>query len=171
MMLSGDEFRNTQDGNNNVWCQDGPLSWLDWNNIKIHKDMHDFCKAMIKLRNAHPVMRSSRKISHNSSGYPELSFHGTHPWKVDENKNLLSFAFMYAEPKANFKVKEDSFIYTAVNSYWDNKTFDLPQLPEGFKWQIYADTSKKTLTKKTVSGNSVELEARSLMVLIGRRGK
>ena len=171
MMLSGDEFRNSQDGNNNVWCQDGPLSWLDWSNIKRHKDMHDFCKAMIKLRNEHPVMRSSRRTGHNSSGYPELSFHGTQPWKIDMNSSLLCVAFMYAETKAEFKVKDDCFIYAAVNSYWEPKTFSLPALPNGFRWQVYADTSKKTLVKRNITDGCVDVESRSLVVLVGRRTK
>ena len=171
MMLSGDEFRNSQDGNNNVWCQDGPLSWLDWNNMKKHKDVHDYFKAMIALRNAHPVMRSSRRTGHNASGYPELSFHGTEPWSIDTDSPLLSFGFMYAETSADFGVPEDCFIYTAVNSYWDKMEFTLPDLPEGFRWQTYSDTAAKSQTKRYFKGNRIELESRSLRVLIARRGK
>ena len=171
MMLSGDEFRNSQDGNNNVWCQDGPLSWLDWNNMKKHKDVHDYFKAMIALRNAHPVMRSSRRTGQNSSGYPELSFHGTVPWSIDTDSPLLSFGFMYAETASDFGVSEDCFIYTAVNSYWEKMEFTLPDLPEGFRWQTYADTAAKSQTKRYIKGNRIELESRSLRVLIARRGK
>ncbi|MDT3390367.1 MAG: glycogen debranching enzyme [bacterium] len=171
MMLSGDEFRNTQNGNNNVWCQDGPLSWLDWSNMKKHKDVHDYFKAMIALRNAHPVMRSSRRTGHNSSGYPELSFHGTTPWAIDIDSPLLSFGFMYAEPASEFGVPEDSFIYTAVNSYWGSMEFTLPDLPEGFRWQSYADSAAKSLAKRYVKGNKIELEPRSIRVLVARRGK
>ena len=171
MMLSGDEFRNTQNGNNNVWCQDGPLSWLDWSNMKKHKDVHDYFKAMIALRNAHPVMRSRRRTGHNSSGYPELSFHGTTPWAIDIDRPLLSFGFMYAEPASEFGVPEDSFIYTAVNSYWGSMEFTLPDLPEGFRWQSYADSAAKSLAKRYVKGNKIELEPRSIRVLVARRGK
>ena len=171
MMLSGDEFRNSQDGNNNVWCQDGPLSWLDWNNMKKHKDVYEYFKAMIALRNAHPVMRSSRRTGRNASGYPELSFHGTEPWSIDTDSPLLSFGFMYAETASDFGVPEDCFIYTAVNSYWDKKEFTLPDLPEGFRWQTYADTAAKSQTKRYIKGNRIELESRSLRVLIARRGK
>ena len=171
MMLSGDEFRNTQDGNNNAYCQDGPLSWLDWENLKKHKDVFEFFKAMVSLRNDHPVIRRSRRTGMTTSGYEELSFHGTKPWQIDKDVPLLCFAFMYSETKEEFGVPEDSFIYCAVNSYWASKYFDLPRLPQGFKWYNYADSSKKAQSKSAVTGESVCLEARSVMVLVGRRGR
>ena len=116
-------------------------------------------------------MRSSRRTGHNASGYPELSFHGTEPWSIDTDSPLLSFGFMYAETSADFGVPEDCFIYTAVNSYWDKMEFTLPDLPEGFRWQTYSDTAAKSQTKRYIKGNRIELESRSLRVLIARRGK
>ncbi len=171
MMLAGDEFRNTQGGNNNAYCQDGPISWLDWDNARKHADVLDFLKAMVKLRNSHPVIRNSRNTGRNSSGYDELSFHGTRPWSIDVNSPLLCFGFMFAEPKADFEVPEDSFIYCAVNSYWEDMDFELPQLPEGFRWQPYADTAKAGRSRRYLDTSTINLKARSLRVLIGRKAK
>ena len=169
MMLAGDEFRNSQNGNNNAYCQDGPLSWLNWENKEKHADVLEFYKAMIKLRNEHPVLRRRDYFTDtNSSGYPELSFHGERAWNLNMWEPFHVFGFMYAEPKADFKTKKDCFIYCGVNSHWEEHTLELPQIPEGMTWKIVAysaDTSHKS--HKTENG-SITLMPRSLMVLIAR---
>ncbi len=183
MILAGDEFLNTQGGNNNVYCQDNQTSWLNWNDLKENEDMFRFTKRMLALRNAHPVLRSSEfRVDRNESGYPEMSFHGTIPWDMDVNGPALCFGLMYAEPDAHFHTGTDSFLYMAVNAFWEEKCFDLPALPEGFRWTVYAYTGdpegkcegdgvenvgKIGSTGKT--GGEVRLMARSLMALVGQR--
>ncbi|MGX8706354.1 MAG: glycogen debranching protein GlgX, partial [bacterium] len=93
MLLSGDEFANTQYGNNNAYCQDNEISWLDWSTLEKHRDLYDYARRLIAFRQAHPVFRADHyDLSHNGTGYPELSFHGTLPWNIDENGPGLSFA-------------------------------------------------------------------------------
>ncbi len=171
MMLSGDEFRNSQGGNNNAYCQDGPISWLDWNDKEKHKDVFDFFKAMIKLRNEHPVIHRSRRTSKNSSGYDEFSFHGTKAWAIDTQRQLLCFGFMYAETKADFHVSKDCFIYCAVNSFWESKEYELPLLPEGFRWKEYADSARTKLNSRYLDKNTITLEARSVRILLGTKSR
>ncbi len=163
MLLAGDEFLNTQFGNNNSYCHDNKVSWLDWNGLKDHPDMVSFVTRMIDFRKKHPVITSPHHYTgYNSSGYPELSFHGTSPWNIDINAPLLSFGFMYAQTKAEHG--RDEFIYCAVNSYWEEKEFELPILPEGFEWKKKEYTGKKAVK----TGDKILLEARSLMILVGR---
>ena len=169
MMLAGDEIRNGQKGNNNVFSQDSEISWINWKNEKAHKDVHDFFKEVIKLRQDHPVLRSTYKgTDKNSSDYPELSFHGTTPWELDENAPFLTFGFMYAETKADHNADEDCFIYCGVNAFWEDQTLGLPIVPEGFEWSLYV-TSANRKYKKTDINDSITLEPRSLIILIAKK--
>ena len=171
MLLAGDEFLNTQGGNNNAYCQDGPISWLDWSGLSGNGDVFRFVQKMLKLRQEHPVIRSSCFwTEHNASGYPELSFHGTNPWDVDLYAPALCFGMMYAEPAAEFGTRDDCFLYCAVNAFWEEKTFGLPILPEGFQWTVYACSSDKEAGSdgRVVKGE-IQLQPRSLAVLVGQK--
>lgn len=165
MLLSGDEFANSQQGNNNAYCQDNPVGWLNWENLEHHKDIYEFFRTLIAFRKAHPVLRRNDFfVDQNSSGYPELSFHGIRPWDFEPDRPFHCFGFLYAEPKKDFGTDRDYFIYCAVNAYWEEKEYELPELPEKMKWEavLYSggDIPKK-INKR------VKLMARSLMLLLG----
>ena len=137
MLLSGDEFANTQYGNNNAYCQDNEISWLDWSRLETHRDLYDFVRRLIAFRKAHPVLRAEHyDFSHNRTGYPELSFHGTQPWNLDEHAPGLSFAYLYAEDRERYGTEQDTFIYVAVNAYWEQQRYTLPVLPQGYRWKL-----------------------------------
>ncbi|MCR4838115.1 MAG: glycogen debranching protein GlgX [Eubacterium sp.] len=171
MLLAGDEFLNTQGGNNNVYCQDNPTAWLQWDRLTENQDMFRFVKRLLQLRREHPVLRSSAfRKEENASGYPELSFHGTVPWDVDLNGPALCFGMLYAEPDADYHTGEDAFLYCAVNAFWEEKSFGLPKLPEDYTWKIYAYTGDpEGRCEGSASGNEVQLMPRSLMVLVARK--
>ena len=168
MLLSGDEFGNTQYGNNNTYCQDSPITWLNWEDLNKNEDIFRYFKKLIALRNEHPVIRKRDFFDgQNSSGYPEISFHGCTPWNLDTNNPFHTFGFMYAEPSADFKTEKDTFIYCAVNAHWEEKRFELPVLPEKMQWKIYlysGDTEHSNYDSKAVS--EVCLMPRSSMILI-----
>ena len=171
MILAGDEFGNTQYGNNNAYCQDNEISWLDWNLLSENKDLFAFFKTMISFRAKHPVLRRPDFFEgRNSSGYPELSFHGTRPWEFNPHEPFLCFGVLYAEPGADYGTKEDAFIYCAVNAYWEEVTFTLPILPEGMGWEIvaYSGDMEGSLSGEKV-GQDVHLMGRSLMLLLGKK--
>ena len=87
MLLSGDEFLNTQSGNNNAYCQDNLISWLDWKKSEENKDVLEFFKTLIAFRKAHPVLRRTDFYADkNSTDYPELSFHGINPWALNTSE-------------------------------------------------------------------------------------
>ena len=137
MLLSGDEFANTQYGNNNAYCQDNEVSWLDWTGLEKHRELYDYVRRLIAFRRAHPVLRANHyHFAHNGTGYPELSFHGVQPWRLDENAPGLSFAYMYAEDHARYGTEADAFIYVAVNAWWEEQRFALPKLPAGYRWRL-----------------------------------
>ena len=131
--------------------------------------MHDFFKRMIHFRAKHPVLRRSDFFrDKNSSGYPEMSFHGTRPWELNENEPFLSFGVLYAEPKADYGTKEDTFIYCAVNAYWEETRFELPTLPGGMLWREIEYTGKEGRANRVIRDGAVSLMPRSLMLLVGK---
>lgn len=137
MLLSGDEFANSQRGNNNAYCQDNEISWLNWAQLDKHRELYDYVRRLIAFRKAHPVLRAEHyDFSHNGTGYPELSFHGTQAWDFNEHAPGLSFAYMYAEDHSRYGTERDAFIYIAVNAYWEEQRYTLPVLPEGYRWQL-----------------------------------
>ena len=174
MLLSGDEFANTQWGNNNAYCQDNEISWLDWTYLKKNKDLFDYARRLISLRKTHPVLTAASYDSgYNGTGYPELSFHGTNSWDIDETSPGLCFAYMYAEDHEKYGTKRDCFIYVAVNAHWEEHRFELPVIPEGCEWRlafeaygVSTDAGKEIMLDDT---SGISLGARSTAVLIGEQ--
>ena len=172
MLLSGDEFANTQWGNNNAYCQDNEVSWLDWGLLKKNKKLHDYVMNLIAFRKAHPVLRAdSFDFAHNGTGYPELSFHSLTPWVFDEKAATLSFAYMYAEDHHKYKTDTDCFIYVAVNAHWEEHYYTFPSLPEGFCWglafEAYGVCSEPGQEKIHNDSTGINLGPRTTAVLIG----
>ncbi|MBQ7200714.1 MAG: glycogen debranching protein GlgX [Eubacterium sp.] len=171
MILSGDEFANTQWGNNNAYCQDDEISWLDWTFLKKNKELHDYVKGLISLRNDHPVLRDpSYDFGHNGTGYPAISFHGTNPWEFDEDAHSLVFGYMFAEDHVRYKTKKDCFIYVAVNAWWEEVYFHLPELPDGLEWKMIAEANVAFISEKKakVCDGGFGLGPRSSAVLIAK---
>ena len=142
MLLSGDEFANTQFGNNNAYCQDNEISYLNWDKLAENRDLFDYVKRLIALRHEHPVLRSaSYDFSHNGTGYPELSFHGLTPWQLDRGTPTLTFAYLYAEDKERCGAEKECFLYVAVNAHWEPHTYQLPVIPANMKWHVVCRSS------------------------------
>ena len=175
MLLSGDEFANTQFGNNNAYCQDNEISWLDWGFLEKNRTHYDFVRKLIAFRKAHPVIRNTHfDMDRNGTDYPELSFHSFVPWQYNNMEPSLTLAYMYAEDHKKYKTKGDAFIYVALNAHWEGHSFGLPVIPEGFKWHIAANTFEG---KAYEPGREVQCEdqeqlyvhERSSVILIGKK--
>ena len=165
MLLSGDEFANTQFGNNNAYCLDNEISWLDWSYLEKNKDLFEYVKKLIIFRKKHPIMHSNAlDEGYNNTGYPEFSLHGTCPWQMDPGAPSLSFAYMYAEDSQKYGTKHDAFIYVAVNAFWEDQTFQLPIIPEGYSWKVVLKSSDYGYD----GNNSITLSSRSTAILIAQ---
>ncbi len=175
MLLSGDEFGNTQYGNNNAYCQDNEISWLDWTLLEKNRELFDYVRRLIAFRKAHPVLTAeNHERGYNGTGYPELSFHGTRPWELDENSPGLCFASLWAEDHERFGTEEDCFLYVLVNAHWEEHQFGLPIIPKGLEWHmafdsngVSAEPGKELSWKK----DNITLGARSTAVLIAKKPK
>lgn len=165
MLLAGDEFANTQYGNNNTYCQDNEITWLDWERKKQYEELLEFTRELIAFRKQHPVFRNELfEEGPNETGYPEISFHSERPWNLDRTRPNLVFAVLYAESAAKYALEEDCFIYLAVNAHWEEHTFELPIIPEGKRWYCVMDSWER---KKIWEYNKdrVLLKPRSMMLL------
>ena len=175
MLLSGDEFANSQSGNNNAYCQDNETSWLDWNQLERNRDLFDYVRRLIAFRKAHPVLTSAtHDTGYNGTGYPELSFHGTEPWHLETGKPGLCFACLWAEDHVRFGTEEDCFLYVAVNAHWEEHRFTLPVVPKDYSWSlafeaygVSADPGKEIPWKE----NGISLGSRTTAVLIAEKKK
>ncbi len=135
MFLAGDEFGNTQFGNNNAYCQDNIISWLDWNMLENNKELFNFFQYMIWFRKKHRTIRiDTEKCSLN---YPFISQHGLHPFWCDYQGNHHYVGIMYAGKN---KKGEDELVYLAINAFWESQTIELPTPPEGRSWYVAVDT-------------------------------
>ena len=174
MMLAGDEFANTQFGNNNAYCQDNEIYWLDWENLRKNKWLFDFAKGMIVFRKKHPILRNPQyKSGPTDMGYPEISWHQTEPWKIDGSNSALHLAVLYTETKSKYKVSEDNFIYYMMNMHWEGKTYRLPELPEGYAWYVIANTSNEENPfpdgkEQPLTSNEFHMHPRSNVILVGK---
>lgn len=177
MILCGDEFCNTQFGNNNAYCQDNEISWLNWDNLNVYDDIYNYFKAMIQFRKSHPVLKNCNyDMTNNSTGYPELSWHSEKPWSFNVSNDNLSLALMYVEDKEKYKVEEDTFIYMAINMHWEMHVYELPVIPEDKKWYIFCNTSceygKDIFDEKIripiEDQNHIVVNPRSIIILLGK---
>ena len=165
MFLAGDEFCNTQFGNNNAYCQDNITSWLDWRLLEKNRDIFQFFQYMIRFRKEHRVLRTN--ISDGACGFPDISFHGVKPWRGQfaEHERYVGVLFAGQE-----KEREPEVIYVATNSYWEDLDVLLPDLPESMSWEIMVDTwEEKEQKKRRLKGNSFVIKPRSIVVWKGVR--
>ena len=89
-------------------------------------------------------------------------------WQLDEYQPFLCFGFMFVEPKADYGTSEDTFIYCAVNAFWEEKRFELPIVPEGFVWREIEYTGSTGEVDQIVQDRTVTLMPRSLMLLTAK---
>ncbi len=176
MLLAGDEFGNSQKGNNNPYCQDNAISWLNWNQRKENEETFLFVKELIAFRKAHPILHVEEELTgmdYISCGSPDISFHGTKAWYVDDSNysRLLSFMLNGDYQTLSNGSKDNSF-YVAYNMHWEAHTFDLPKLTKGRVWKLKWDTSlNTTLNSKEIevleNQRTYQIKPRSVVVLCG----
>lgn len=136
MFLSGDEFADTRYGNNNPYCQDNLISWLDWSLLKKNKDLFDFFQYMIQFRNDHPVIRKDLEPSY--LGVPAMSTHGLTPDETNFSGDSHVVCVRFAG--YNEATQKEDLVYLAVNSGWFPVTLTLPELSEHYEWKVAVNT-------------------------------
>lgn len=178
LILAGDEFGNSQGGNNNAYCQDNKTSWLDWRQVNTNAEYLEFVKQMIKLRKSHPILHGKEELKgrdYASCGFPDLSFHGTKAWYPDYSNYSRVFGIMLCGKYAMVdRAHHDTTFYIACNMHWEDQEFDLPTLDKGVRWQVMVNTAQ---IPSIVEGKPLEtltnqkkfvVKAHSVVVFIGK---
>ena len=137
MFLAGDEFCNTQFGNNNAYCQDNQISWLDWTRKDTYQEMFEFCKFMIAFRKEHPILRG--KTLPAVCGFPDVSVHNKNAWNSACYGDTRTIGVMFAG--RNKDDTEDDIVFIAINAFWEAQDIELPNLPSGKEWKVEINTS------------------------------
>ncbi len=172
MFLAGDEFGNTQFGNNNAYCQDNEVSWLDWTLKEKNREIYDFFRKMIQIRKTFNVLRTRTAAA--VCGLPPVSFHGEMPWQFEPTEETRVLGVLFAG--RNERQSEDEILYLLLNTHWETHTALLPDPPFGWQWTQVVDTSRPTgediiempERMKPVRG-SVIAEPRSVQLLLAQR--
>ena len=162
MFLAGDEFCNTQFGNNNSYCQDNITSWLDWRLLEKNRDIFEFFKYMIRFRKSHRLLRTN--VSNGVNGFPDVSFHGVIPWCEHFAGYDRYIGVMFTGQE---KSSGPQFIYVASNAYWEEVEVLLPELPISMCWKVVVDTWEESQKAYNLYSDRITVRPRSLMVVLG----
>ena len=136
MFLAGDEFANSQSGNNNAYCQDNEISWLDWNLLEKNRELFEFFKFMIDYRFRHPVIR--KKLPDAVCGMDPLHAHNINAedMTIPKDAKTLSVSFAGHDTERG----RDDLVYISVNPYWENVSITLPRLNPPNAWFLSVTT-------------------------------
>jgi isoamylase len=182
MILAGDEIGNTQWGNNNAYCQDNEISWIDWQLLKKDPELFNFFSKMIAFRKAHPVLRNREHFQNRDymgSGFADISWHGQKAWEADWSSESRRIAFLLCGRHAKGGSVDDNGIYVAMNMHWEAGAFELPKLPHGMIWHVFANTDAQSPQDIWQPGKEVRLAdqssflvgPRSVVILVGKKVK
>nr|WP_294465742.1 alpha-amylase family glycosyl hydrolase [uncultured Sellimonas sp.] len=168
-ILAGDEFANSQNGNNNVYCQDNDTAWVNWKKAEKEKWLIEYVKKLIRFRKDHRILHPAEEcqgIDLTHCGIPDVSYHGENAWQVPNEIASRQLGVFYSGA-----AKGEQDLYIAYNMHWEDHTFALPSLPKGKQWKMIFTTAvpegflgereEKCMERKAV------IEARSIAVFTG----
>jgi isoamylase len=183
MILAGDEMGRTQRGNNNAYCQDNEISWLDWDLSTLDRNFLAFVRRMIRLRKEHPIFRRRRFFQGRElRGVKDITWlTPTGREMTDEEwSNSLARAFLglqmsgllEGEHDAQGRPERDDDFLLLFNAYQEEMAFELPFVPEEARWEALMDTAYCAGLKRDgffKPGDTYPLKPRSVAVLVNAR--
>ena len=180
LLMAGDEFGRTKKGNNNSYCQDNEVSWLNWNLAKTNGSILEFAKQVIRFRKEHPVFHMDKEpalMDYRSVGLPDVSYHGLKTWCPMFERFSRQLGILYCG-KYGRKAdgSDDSYFYVAYNMHWEPGQFALPNLPKELRWHMAFDTDADERNGMYLPGGepavpdqkNILVSARSIVVLVGK---
>lgn len=181
LLMAGDEFGNSQNGNNNPYCQDNEISWLNWKQADTNKDLLEFVKKIIRFRKAHPMFhlpQEPRIMDYLSCGQPDVSYHGVKAWCPEFENFRRQLGVLYCGRYAKLENGgPDDHFYVVYNMHWEPHEFSLPNPPKGQRWHIVIDTGADVVGGIYPQGGELLLErqkrhmveARTIVVFVGKK--
>lgn len=175
LIWSGDEFGNSQKGNNNAYCQDNPVGWVNWRRTREFVNNKEFVRGLSVFRRNHPLIARAEPFAFadpNLTGFPDLSYHGDNAWISQVELGRMSIGLLYNGAYApEGSGGED--IYVAYNFYTRKVALALPRLPRKWKWYLAidsADENNSWLKGEVLSHQQkyVTVEPQSIRVLVAK---
>jgi len=166
MWLGGDEFGNSQGGNNNSWCQDNEVGWLDWRGLEQNRALFDFCRHLIAFRQRHAMLRP-RHFEGEESGERRLTWHGPQLFKVDWSERSQSLGMQLQG------LRGEAEIYLIAHAAAQAQAFALPKLRGGRRWRRFVDTALDPASHEPgaepllADQSSYAVAGQSVVVLVG----
>ncbi|MDO4522328.1 MAG: alpha-amylase family glycosyl hydrolase [Eubacteriales bacterium] len=176
MLMSGDEFGNSQEGNNNPYCQDNEISWVNWGMLKRQEGFYEFVKRSIAFRRAYGVLHlpaELRCMDYRALGSPDLSYHSSKAWYGGFEYNSRQIGMLYNEKY----IGKDEVLYVLYNFHPLEQELALPTLEEDMHWYLLIDTSREESFPKETEcyvpdmTKSCMIPPRTILVLVGRKEK
>ena len=173
MLWSGDEICNSQKGNNNAYCQDNDIGWLNWKNEKLHKSELDFLQKLIDFRKSHPIISQKEPFhfqDYRAIGVPDLSYHGENAWMAESELDNRSVGVMYS---GEYERKGAETVYIGYNFFSARMKLALPKLSYKKKWYLIADTTIEAEPfmlepKENESQKYVTMNPQAICILVGK---
>ena len=174
LIYGGDEIGNSQNGNNNAYCQDNQVGWIDWKGMKKNRQLLEFVKSAIAFRKEHPILHvpdELRGVDYKTKGLPDVSLHGERAWYMNsENTSRLLGIMYYGAYAKKADGSDDASVYIAYNFHWETREFALPNLRHK-RWKKVIDTSAEKenyFLKESEEKYSKKLEIapRTIVVLL-----
>lgn len=173
-VYGGDEMENSQQGNNNVYCQDNELSWIQWPKTRSGKNLQNFTKDAIEFRKTHPAFGRKRAYTMHDTGakgMPDLSYHGRKAWYGDFEGGSRHVGILYAGCHTGGET-----LYVVCNMHTTSQELALPTLPSGEFWRVIADTGcegqcffPEGREPELVGEKTVKVAPRTIMIMAGRK--
>lgn len=171
IILAGDEFGNSQKGNNNVYCQDNQTAWLDWNQLEREQDFYEFVKQLIAIRKLYSAFGVEQMLTGTDRfgcGVPDISYHGEEAWKTEDMQKEAYVGIYY-------HCEDGTDCFVAYNMQECEQELALPTLSEHKVWQCMLTTADRLVETQEFSGARIEddrrkviVSARTIVLLVGR---
>ncbi len=172
LILSGDEINNSQSGNNNPYCQDNEIGWVNFSNKVSAKKFRDYVKAVIRFRKEHDILTKDTPMALNDYkhvGIPDLSYHGREPWIMGIGAEKKAIGIYYSGQYSKSKNKED--VMLLYNFYYDIEEFAAPKLPGKKKWYFVTNTADDVFApakEPLVDQTKVLVPGGTVTILVGK---
>ena len=174
MIFQGDEWGNSQRGNNNAWCQDNELGWVDWRGMKKNGKLLDFVKKAVSFRKQNPLLHMETEpkgTDYKALGYPDISYHGEQAWYLDRGSSQRYLGVMYC---GDYAGQDRDFIFLACNFHWMPHEIALPGAAKEISWRKIMATDQEESREfepeeKVLKEKTIEIPPRTIIILAGKQ--
>jgi glycogen operon protein len=167
LIYAGDEFGNSQNGNNNCYCQDNETGWVDWRGLVKNSDIYEYTKSLIAFRKENAILHLDEPLSmldRYGFGYPDLSYHGSEAWRAQTESYNRHIGIMYCG-------NDVECIYIAYNMHWDTHRFALPSIGN-YEWtEVIGTDDNKVVIDEELNADYIDIKPRSITILVGKKNQ